>query len=321
MKQVKRRIIFVCALLSCLVCAAGALATDLTVFVVSDTHFTENKLPSKVCKAGIQAMNCLPGTAYPPELDSATVAAPSAVLVCGDLCDGGSKQTTWATDNPTCFSNRNYRDQWCGFDYCFPVGGASCDNNRLKYPVYATAGNHDWLRWCGFSLGTTQYVVNKLKYRYASFCNAAKCNVYYSFDLDGIHFACLGCYPDQCVLGWLKSDLASIGCRVPVVLFQHYDFKAKTGEKWWKNDERKSLADTINGYKIIAILHGHTHATCHYTWNGYDVYDDGTLGKKGDIGVLHITDSYVDYANYRVTCDDDGNRTGGSWQWSYRKSR
>ncbi|MEN6357370.1 MAG: metallophosphoesterase [Armatimonadota bacterium] len=313
------RKIIVCVLLLCIIYATGAFATDLTVFSVSDTHFTKNAIASDLCKAGIQAMNTLPGMPYPTEFGNTAVSTPSAVLACGDLCDGGSAKWGWATDTPECNSKVNYQDEWNGFDYYFPPKGVLGDYNRLKYPTYATAGNHDWWRYRGWDHGTSCYVANKLKARYCSNCNSAEGNVCYSFDLDGIHFASLGRYPDQHVIDWLKSDLAAVGPYKPVVLFQHYDFKSPN--KWWKDCQRKSLADVVDGYKIIAILHGHSHNAKHYTWNGYDIYDDGTLSMKGDIGVLHITDSYVDFAEYRVTCDNNGNLTGGSWQWSYRKSR
>lgn len=321
MSLMKCRKVAIFSLLLCLAAAAASYATDLTVFVVSDTHFMKNEVASKFCKAGIQAMNNLPGTPYPPEVGNATVATPSAVLVCGDLCDGGSTRLGWATDKPCSYSEANYQDQWSAFDYYFPVNGALGDNNRLKYPTYATGGNHDWWRYCGWKLDTSCYVVNKLRARYSPCCNIAEGDVYYSFDLDGIHFVSLGRFPDRHVLDWLKNDLASVGPNKPVVLFQHYDFKVSSRQRWWKNYQQKAFADVIDGYKVLAILHGHTHVACHYVWDGYDIYDDGTLGRKGDIGVLHITDSCVDFAEYKIDCDDNGNLTGGNWQWSYRKSR
>ncbi|MCE5322290.1 metallophosphoesterase [bacterium] len=304
-----------------MVCATAVFATDLTVFVVSDTHFIKDAVDCNLCRAGVKAMNSLPGTPYPMKFGNATVAIPSAVLVCGDLCDGGSKKTGYAADLPEPDISVNYQDEWNWFDYCFPLNGAPDDYNRLKYPTYATAGNHDWWRYAGCRQGTSDYVVDQLKSRYSPMCEVMDGNVCYSSDLDGIHFVSLGRYPDKYVRKWLSSDLERVGKDMPIVLFQHYDFKTKSGEKWWKDSDRKSLADIINGYKIIAILHGHSHAACHYKWNGYDIYDDGTLGKKGDIGIMHITDLYVDYAQYRVTSDAAGNLRGGKWKWSYRKLR
>lgn len=296
-------------------CIAGtAQSTDITVFVISDTHFINKSLP-KYDKAGIQAMNGLPGVSYPASIGG-TVAYPWAVISCGDLCDGGAGLP--ASDTPKWYTSRNYQDQWYGYDYYFPKNGVTGDINRLKYPNYATAGNHDYYNNFGQILSSkSYYVTNKLKARYGLTCNSTNGNVYYSFDMDGVHFCSLGRWTDDYVLGWLANDLAATGSATPVVLFLHYAFN--DGELWYTNAERQRLANVINGYNVIAILHGHTHDTGHYTWNGYDIYDDGTLGKNGEFGVMRITDNTLTFAEYQTYSDSNGNWTGGYWQWSHTK--
>ena len=293
----------------------GVWAVDVTVYSVSDVHFTANTFGSKT-RAGVQAMNNMPGMSWV----YGTVANPNGVIIPGDLCDGGAWGTTPATDTPQWYSNRNFQDQWTGFNNYFPKSGYQGDNNRLKYSTYATGGNHDYWRWCGYTLGTSSYVKNQLYARYGEAGGASsEGNVYYSWDFQGIKFISLGRYPDTTVLSWLSSQLASFGTSTPVVLFMHYALD--DDEEWWTYDQRQLLLNVIAGYNIIAVLNGHTHASHHYTWNGFDVYDDGSLGEYGEIGVMHITDSTIDYAIYVASDDGYGNWTGGSWSWNYRKYR
>ncbi|MEN6356859.1 MAG: metallophosphoesterase [Armatimonadota bacterium] len=308
MKSVK--ILF--AIVMCLLLATGAWATDFTIFFASEMHYPGGMITDR-SRAGVQAMNNLPGMAWP----YGTVPTPSAFIACGDLADGGAWGTTYASDAPQWYTNRNYTHQWNGFDYNFPLYGVQGDNNRLRYPRYAVPGNHDWWRWCGYTLGTSQWVATKLKAQYGN-CNSTNGNVYYSFNIDGIHFAALGRYPDSYVLSWLANDLAGVGTDTPVILFMHYALN--DDEEWWSYAQRQLLANAIAGYNVIAILHGHTHSTTHYTWNGYDVYDDGALTEYGGVNVMHITDTTIDTAHYSANVDGNGNWSGGGWLWSYQKT-
>lgn len=292
------------------VCAT-AWATDITLFVTSDTHFTGTGLPAndKVC---IQAMNGLAGKKYP----FGSVGRPFGVITCGDLCDGGSGIP--ASDTPSFFTNRNYQDQWNGFNYYFSRDGVTGNSNRLKYPNFATAGNHDFYDNFGTGLsGESWYVADRLKERYGLDCNSANGNVYYSWDADGVHFVSLGRWTDTYVLDWLAGDLAALQPNTPVVLYLHYAFD--DGELWYTDEERQMLADVINGYRVIAILHGHTHSSAHYVWNGYDIYDDGSVIDGREFGVLRITDGVLSYAQYQAKTDRRGNWAGGSWRWTHSK--
>lgn len=295
--------------------SAAAQSTDITLLVASDTHFTSKSLPAKV-KTVIQAMNShLVGIPYPSEIGG-TVDQPIAAIICGDLCDGGAGIS--ATDTPKS-GRRNYQDQWNGFDYYFPKNGVTGDNNRLRFPNYATAGNHDFYNNFGWALsGKSWYVANKLVQRYELDCNITNGNVYYSFDIDGVHFASLGRYADTYVLTWLSEDLAAVGTETPVVLFLHYAFN--DGQSWYTDAERAKLAAVIRGYRVIAILHGHTHVSTHYVWQGYDCYDDGSAGKNGDFGVLRITDDTLTYCQYKAVGDTKGNWKSGSWKWAHKKT-
>ncbi|MEN6357970.1 MAG: metallophosphoesterase [Armatimonadota bacterium] len=300
------------AMLVCMVLSVGVQAINLTIFQTSDTHY-EGTSPTNGTKATVQAMNGLAGMAWPY---GGTIPTPSAVIVCGDLCDGGKSSTTPATDTPQWYSNRNYQHEWTGFDYNFPKNGVAGDNNRLKYPNYCVPGNHDYWRWCGYTLGTSTYVAEKLKARYTT--NAIEQgNVYYSFNLGGVHFCAIGRYPSPAVLDWLTYDLSTVGYDAPVVLFLHYDF---SDSDWWTANQRQYLANVLNaGYNVIAILNGHTHASQHYMWNGIDIYDDGSASANCGVNVIRITDTTVQVCHYTAT-QSNGTWTGGSWPWAHSKT-
>jgi cytolysin (calcineurin-like family phosphatase) len=319
MKAKKSSIASLLVVLLCVVLVTGVGATDFYMLQTSDTHYTGGMI-SNGSRATVQAMNNMPGMAWP----YGTIGTPQGAIVCGDLCDGGCNSSTPATDTPQWYSNRNYQNQWNGFDYNFPIYGVQGDNNRLRYPTYAVGGNHDYWRWCGYTLGTSTYVANKLYTRYGGGITGEG-NNYYSFTTNGIHFVALGRYPDSTVLSWLASDLAGVGTSTPVVLFLHYDFMGS--DEWWTSAQRQALANTISGYRIIAILHGHTHGNSHYTWNGYDVYDCGTTTYYGGINVFQVADGLLRCAHYQATCSASrtlnnlsGNWNGGGWEWAYEKT-
>ena len=314
-----RRRLLLLLLLAVLLQVVGltaALATDVTFLVASDTHFTGKSLP-KVVKPALQAMNGhVVGLAYPTAIGG-TVATPFAALVLGNLCDGGAG--IGATDTPRWYSPRNFQDQWTGFSTYFPSGGVTGDINRLRFASFATAGNHDFYNNFGTALSAkSYYVANALQARYAISDDLTNGNVYYAFDVDGVHVVALGRWGGPEVLSWLTTNLASIPAGTPVVLYLHYAFD--DGQTWYTDAERQRLAQAIAPYRVIAILHGHTHSSGHYVWNGYDCYDDGSMGYNSEFGVLHITSTTLTYSQYRATGDSSGNWKSGQWTWWHSKA-
>ena len=291
----------------------GSLS-ELTFFVTSDTHFTDAGCPNPD-RAGIQAMNTkVIGQPNPAE-PGAVIEAPSFVVTLGDLTDGGF--IVPASDEPNVFGTANYTDEWNGFNACFPLQGASGDIDKLSFPDYATGGNHDYYRIFGtYGTGTSTYVAGMLSQRYTTSISYSG-NVYYSFNVNGVHVAMLGRWADETVCAWLENDLQAVGKDVPVVLGLHYSFN--DGQLWWTDAERQKLADAIAGYRIVAIVHGHTHNAQIYQWKGYDCFDDGSTGKNGEFGVMHITPSALSYAQYKATYDASGNWTGGNWTGTFHK--
>lgn len=296
------------SIILCAVLAVGVWATDLWVLHLGDTHYKAYN-PCNGTRACIQAMNAMPGTTWNY---GGTIGTPAFAIVCGDITDGGLTEGT-------------YQTRWNGFNYNFPKNGVQGDNNRLKYPVYCVNGNHDHWRYNGSTLGTSNYVSNQIKLRYGGDYTSGEGNNYYSFNNQGIHFCAIGRYPDSTVLNWLEDDLASVGTTTPVILFMHYDLVPATG--WWSDDQRQALHSVIEGYRVIAILHSHTHYTQHYSCFGCDIYDPGSAAYNGGVSMLHITNNTVQYLHYIANCsasrtltDLSGNWTGGTWDWAYSKS-
>jgi hypothetical protein len=286
---------------------ARVAAVDVTVVVASDTHFVTTTPTANVQRC-ISGMNAISGVAYPSGIGG-TVASPQAAILCGDLCTGGETLTGAANDD-------KYRTQWSGFDYYFPKLGDP-GAGRVHYPTYAAPGNHDYYRWLGtaFPWNTTSNVVAQaVMARYGSGTGGIQNgNVCYSFDLGGVHFVCVGRWGDDQVLAWLSTDLASVPKGTPVVPFLHY--AVDDDGTWYTASEIAALAAKLTGSRVVCVLHGHTHTSRAYAWNGSTVFDDGTAdnpntSSPGEFGVLHITDSVVTYAQ-RVA-----QSAGDYWKWS-----
>jgi hypothetical protein len=301
---------------------------NLTFFVTSDTHFTGTGCPLPA-RAAIQAMNShVVGIPNPAEGGAPVQQAAFAVTL-GDLTDGG---TLLHHANDSTGHARNYPDEWAGFSACFTRDGVPGDANKLSLPDYTTVGNHDFYRCDGTPLlgGNSTFVASHDGQREHASVVSSDGNVAYSFDVNGVHIAMLGRWADPIVRTWLAADLAAVGTSTYVVLCLHYPVDPSDGahlnggvEAWYQTGDRNALGAVIAGYNIVAILNGHTHHANSYKWTPshasgapsytYDCLDDGSAGKVGDFGVIHITPSQLTYAQYLTTFDDNGNWTGGGF--------
>ncbi len=82
----------------------------------------------------------------------------------------------------------------------------------------------------------------------------------------------------------------------------------------------------IAGFNLVAILNGHTHKHELYPWQPstgctYICFDDGSAGKVGDFGILHLTATRKSYAQYQATLDANGNWTGSKWTGTVSMTR
>ncbi|MBC8115852.1 MAG: metallophosphoesterase, partial [Candidatus Saccharimonas sp.] len=119
---------------------AASQATDVSFFLVSDTHFLAQKdAPAKLdeksivtCRGLVDTLNRLPGTAIPDEAGGGTVASPRGVIHSGDVIDTGDKNGG--------VPSQMIETEWAAFTDEFGLTGKDA---RLKYPIYEVHGNHD----------------------------------------------------------------------------------------------------------------------------------------------------------------------------------
>jgi 3',5'-cyclic AMP phosphodiesterase CpdA len=249
---------------------------DVTFLVAADTHFGSQGLVPRDDGSGradwrpigplleqqFAELERTAGRQWPASLGG-RVSAPRGILVAGDLTESG---------RPSEFA-----------EFVQVFGGAG-GGGRLPFPAFIGPGNHDLF-------GGT-YVVERIRERHGA--------VAYSFDWDDLHVVSLGEAPDYRTLGWLMEDLARIGRERPVVLFQHYPLAGRMADGNWfgRGDYREHLSRILDGFNVVAVFHGHYHASAWYRWNGIDVFNVGSP-KHGhnDFFVVRITDERLTVAS------------------------
>ncbi len=261
--------------------------TEFTFLVASDTHYGQSMWDNNEAgnKANIDAMNTLPGTPYPAEVEAGNVAAPVGVLVAGDLTDTGELL--------------NWYGYWLlhrhdGFRNDFGIGGGG----RIKYPVFEAYGNHD------ITSGRT-VVVNGIKERnrQRGGLRLSPEGLHSSWDWGGIHFVNLNLYPGgpgsaNNSLAFLTDDLSrQVGnTHRPVILLHHYSFDPFSCEdRWWTDAEREAYYQAIKDYNVIAIFNGHNHEQQHLQWHGLDAFIAGKAA-DGNFLVVHVSADHMTIA-------------------------
>lgn len=132
--------------------------------------------------------------------------------------------------------------------------------------------------------------------------NRSPCGLHYSWDWGPLHLVNLGMfvgsgdarreehhYAPRSSLEFLGSDLeARVGAsQRPVVLSFH--LHPDCPEYDWPAEDRRAFWELIQGYNVVALFHGHTHASPprHRRWDGeqlggdlagLDVYDPDDVG-------------------------------------------
>ena len=261
---------------------------NVTMYVTSDTHFGYDNETTTINLNNIAMMNSLPGTAYPSQIGG-VVDAPYGVIVAGDLTQDGKLS------------------EWDEFDDCYPLHGGS-GPEQIHYPVYECTGNHDRHENLGSLWGTV--VKREVTDRHG--------DEKYGFDVQGIQFYSVDQYPTESKCQWLSENLASIGTDKPVVLFFHFDM---WDDEWWSAEDRERFRQTIDGYNILCIIHGHKHNSFIYDWNGYDVFSPGSPKSEADnhsVGVLNITDNQLVWAEY--SCYNGSTQVAPHWESTFIKT-
>ena len=211
---------------------------EVTFLVAADTHFGVEGM-AEANERQIDAMNSLPGIPWPEGIGG-TVGTPLALLVCGDLTDHGRT------------------DEWAEFVAHY---GRTGTDGRVRYPVFESTGNHD--RW-------------NMLYRPVLLSVARRHGgLVYAFDLGELRVICLDEYPNAARLAWLREELARVGPSRPVVIYFHFAFTGPLSD-WWEEAEKDAFRAAVEGYRIVAVFHGHYHGSGHYEWRGLDVYNVGS---------------------------------------------
>ena len=223
------------ALTPCLAGVQAASPKDFTFFVSSDSHFGAERM-EEVNAVLIDQMNRLPGTEYPPEIGG-RVEIPRGVLVNGDLTDNG------------------HLDEFALFEKSYGLTGR---DGALRYPVLEAIGNHD--------VNGSSPIKERARIRHGG--------INYSWDWEGVHFACLDMYPDAVTRAWLEADLRTLRPGQPVIVFFHYSLEGRLSHGW-SGEEKDAFAAAIAGYNVLAIFHGHTHRDGFYQWRGHPVFRPG----------------------------------------------
>jgi cytolysin (calcineurin-like family phosphatase) len=233
------KLLSVAAVILGMVTVAGGVAAPVprtfTFFVGSDSHFGAAGMV-EVNRALIEQMNALPGTEYPPQVGG-RVEVPRGVLFTGDLTDNGLLEE---------------------FDWFEKMYGRTGKDALLRYPVFESIGNHD--------VNSTSPIKERQKARHGG--------INYSWDWEGVHFACLDMYPDAVTRAWLDADLRPLRPGHPIVLFFHYSLEGRWGGGW-RQDEKDAFAAALAGYNVLALIHGHEHRSGHYSWRGFPVFRPG----------------------------------------------
>jgi len=223
--------------LLCLWQTAIAMAGgDLAFWVASDTHFGSEDAESRNRRL-IEQANALPGVAYPSSVGG-RVERPRGMLMLGDMTDWGEK------------------GQWEQFVRAYGLNGK---DGLLRYPVYETIGNHD--------LVGNSPVREGICRRHGT--------LPYAWEWEGVRFICLGLYPGEEELGFLRKELKAAGKQQPLVLLFHYAIEGPYSTDWTER-EKDAFGETIAGYNVIAIFHGHYHLAGNYVWRGFNVFRPGS---------------------------------------------
>jgi len=226
----------------------------LTFFAWSDQHVQVDGNGEHLL-AAIDAMNALPGRAYPEALGQ-SVAKPAFVFGLGDI-------TEWPSQ-----AAKNTYEQFI--------------TKRLKFPTYDIAGNHD----IG-GLSPSDTVLNWLIQRHGA--------LRYTFEKAGITFIGLFSEYDETLnnpaqpiskaaIEYLRQVLAKIGKDKPVVVATHLCFDAITN--------RDEFVGAFGDANVILVLGGHYHKAVVSRYRGINFVQCPSPEPKsaGEFTVLRITE-------------------------------
>ncbi len=266
----------------------------LAFVVLSDTHYTApqdapDELDRDIVEVNrrlIDDVHQLPGLKFPDEMGGGPVPAPRGVLHLGDMIETGDKGTGD-------LSVQRQHTEWHAYVKDFGLTGTE---GRLRHPVYEVHGNHDSVR----EMNVVMEALIERNRRRPLVNHVSDSGVCYSWDWQGVHFIALGIvvgHNDQGLpigrykaydsLAFLRQDLRE---RVgdsgrPVILMHHIDLlrysqpcsgESPAGGEWSACDV-EAYHQSLAGYNVAAIFHGHLHGLRTDHWDGSSQTTD-----KGD---------------------------------------
>lgn len=275
----------------------------------------------------VRAINALPGMAWPTEINGEAtglrsagrlVGPPLGVVIGGDMTDDGGGQRAEPEEGY----------QLLQFSQRYELGTG---DGQVHFPVYAGLGNHDLdqdgppdrVDWYRRELRDYVEIRHRLGLFFAPAVPAEDYDAgsdSYSWNWGGLHLVQLHRFGGdthkgaQSAIGWLARNLAEHAADGrPVVLFQHYGWDAFSVERWdpaavtfddhgsgaphwWTEAERRALLDTLQGYNVVGLFHGHEHdRVMIYRQAGIDLFKP-RAAYLGGLAVVRVTDSFMDVA-------------------------
>jgi cytolysin (calcineurin-like family phosphatase) len=273
----------------------------------------------------IRAINAIANSSWPAEINGVAtglrhagqqIGTPLGVVMGGDLTDDGGGQITLPGEGTQLLQFSHRYQQGTGPD-------------RIHFPVYLGLGNHDldqdgppphgdWYR-----RELRDYV--EINHRPGVFFKPPVPVTSYDADSDsfswdwgGLHLVQMQRFGGDTRkgavsgLGWLEADLAAHASDGrPVILFQHYGWDAFSAEKWdpaartfddkgegpdhwWSEEERQALLDTLSGYNVIGLFHGHQHETpMIYRHGALDLFKP-KAAYMGGFAIVRVTGALIE---------------------------
>lgn len=319
-------------------------STDITFFAMGDPQYgggADNKNAFH-----LSALNQFAGTLWRNELPSAgtPVARPLGLLIAGDLTQNG-KDGREEGLGPG-------RDEIGEFETDYGLTGTE---GILNMPVYEGYGNHDFdpdmpddeFNWRYYydenPTPSVERVVARNTNRIGLLNTSTGNGGHYSWDWGNVHFVNTNLFagdePSQIdetsitrdprmSLSFLRDDLRlHVGdSNRPVIIMQHYGFdQFGYEERWWTDAHKDDFLQVIRPYNVVLLLHGHTHATYRYEWEGYDAlnvgspyYESYNFDGQGHFTVFRITDTTLEVSDATWSPDNQGQNPQFSGWYLYK---
>jgi hypothetical protein len=310
-----------CALSGC-GCDSSDQSTTQFVFT-SDAHYGIKRTPflgyssaKQVNGAMVAVMNTLPGISFPCNDNGVNackaVGAIDFVAETGDIANrmesnsGGYSQVQSAAVSCSQFAS----------DYIDTL--SLKDKSGNKAPLYIVPGNHDVTDAIGFYKPMSpitdatsiaqiyNLMMNPSTLRNKDTYNYSTDKVFFSKNINGVHYIFITMWPDSVARAWIDNDLKSVADTTPVIVFTHDqpDIETKhltnpngsheiNATDQFENVVADQSADTdVNGLftidapsateqraleaflkkhkNIVAYFHGNDHINGTYTYSGPD---------------------------------------------------